>query len=103
MQRTNFRGVCVGVKEHAAAIWHSTSTTKEAVSYRFAGLHSLESKVSSHRLGDIVAVIAVLNALLGNVLYLGSSVYMLVKPIRCWAMSVRTCSGTRFALSAQSC
>ena len=79
MQHTNFRGVCVSVEKHAAAVWYSTSTPKEAASYRFTRLHGLERKVSSHRLGDVVAVVAVLNALLGNVLYLGPPVNMSVK------------------------
>lgn len=100
---TDFRGAGVSVEKHAAAIRYATSTAEEAASYRLARLHSLESKVSSHGLRDIIAVVAVLDAFLSNVLYLGSPVYVLAKPAIYLTMLFRTCSETRSVPSAQSC
>jgi hypothetical protein len=67
---TNFRRASVSVEKHTAAVGHATRAAEEAVSHGLAGLHGLESEISSHRFRDVVAVITVLDALLGNVLYL---------------------------------
>jgi hypothetical protein len=71
---TNFGRAGVSVEKHAAAIWCHSSTIagQEARSHGLARFHSLKRQVSSHRLRNVVAVVAVLDALLGNVLYLSA-------------------------------
>lgn len=76
---TDFGRGGIGVEKHTTTVRYATSTAEETAADWLARLHSLEGKVSSHRLGDVIAVIAVLDTLLSNVLYLGSPVVVLVK------------------------
>jgi hypothetical protein len=75
---TDFRRARVSVEKHAAAVGHTTRAAKEAVAHGLAGFHGLESEISSHRFWDVIAVITVLNALLGDVLYLCTPTLSLV-------------------------
>ena len=103
VRHTNFGGAGVSVEKHATTVRYATSTAEEAATDRLARLHGLEGKVSSHGLRNVVAVVTVLNALLGNVLYLGSPVCWSVE-LTIWLVEFRrTCSGTRSVLIAQSC
>jgi hypothetical protein len=62
----------------------------------------MDGQILSHRVGDAVAVLATLNATLGNVLDLCASVSMSVN----WSVqvmnSVRTCFGTKSEQNAPS-
>lgn len=86
---TNFGRVGVRVEKHSATVGHTTGAAKEIGPNGFARLHGLESKISAHGLWNIVAVIAVLYTLLGNVLDLCASRQLLVRTGYCmWRLSI---------------
>lgn len=100
---TDFAGAAFRVEKHSTAI-SKASATQQITPKRLAGLHRLQSKVSTHRLGDVIAIFAILDALLGDVLYLRAPVILSATLVNQFhAHQLHTCSGTRSEQSAQSC
>lgn len=103
---TDFGGAGIRVEKHAAAVGaHGTiSAAKEALPQCLAGFHGLQCEVASHGLGNIVAIIAVLDTLLGDVLNLCASADVSVHAYDGYAnFGCCTCSGTKSAPTAPSC
>jgi hypothetical protein len=100
--RTNFARTGLTVEQHAAAVRKSAATSKQIPSKGLAGLHGLQGEITTHRLGNVIAVFAALDALLCNVLNLGSPVDVLAIYVSV-GESTLTGSGTISGQNAQSC
>ena len=78
LAHTDFAGAGLCIEKYAASV-SKTATGEQVVPERLTGFHGLQSKIAAHGFGNVVAIFAVLDALLGDVFDLGSSVSLLAK------------------------
>ena len=90
----------VGVK-HEACIAVREALTGHAANR--SGAVCVHSQILPHGVGNAIAVLAALNAALGNVLDLGTPVICISKEFTSNEWFVHTCSGTKFVQIALSC
>lgn len=75
---TDFGRAGLGVEQHATAVRKGAATAEQVSSQWLARFNGLKSKITTHGLGDVIAVLAALDALLCNVLDLCSPASVLV-------------------------
>lgn len=90
----------VSVEHEAGIAVRETLTGHAANRSRAICVHS---KILPHGIGDAIAILAALNAALGNVLDLGTPIICISKDLTSNEYFVHTCSGTKFVQIARSC